>query len=181
MMPQEEAFFSVDVEASGPIPGEFSMLSLGCSLVTDPEKTFYCELKPISEKVVAEALRVSGFDLQALRQSGRDPALAMAEFESWVTATSGSRKPLCVGFNASFDWQFINYYFHRYLGRNVFGIGAIDIKSYYMGLERTAWDATRSSQIKSAYKSDYAEGSGSSHNALKDAIQQAAMFRRMLR
>ena len=39
-----------------------------------------------------------------------------------------------VGFNATFDWAFVNFYFHQYLGENPFGIGGIDIKSYYMGL-----------------------------------------------
>jgi len=38
-----------------------------------------------------------------------------------------------VGFNALFDWSFVNYYLHRYPGENLFGFAALDIKSMYMG------------------------------------------------
>jgi hypothetical protein len=43
-----DTFISVDVEASGPIPGEFSMLSLGACLVGQPTTSFYVELKLIT-------------------------------------------------------------------------------------------------------------------------------------
>jgi hypothetical protein len=36
-----EVYFSVDVEALGPIPGEYSMLSLGACRVDVSDKTFY--------------------------------------------------------------------------------------------------------------------------------------------
>ena len=42
-----------------------------------------------------------------------------------------------VGFNAPFDWSFVNYYFHRFLGHNPFGFTAVDIKAYYMGAADT--------------------------------------------
>ena len=32
-MPRSEIYFSVDIEANGPIPGEFSMTSLGACVV----------------------------------------------------------------------------------------------------------------------------------------------------
>src|SRR6266436_4496570 len=38
---QDEAYISVDIEAAGPVPGEYSMLSLGACLVDSPEITFY--------------------------------------------------------------------------------------------------------------------------------------------
>jgi DNA polymerase III epsilon subunit-like protein len=176
-MSNEEMFFSVDVEASGPIPGEYSMLSLGCCLVENQKEMFYCELKPITEQYVPEALEIGGFDLQMLKSSGREPSEAMEDFENWVKHIAANRRAVCVGFNVSFDWQFINYYLHRYLGSNVFGIGALDIKAYYMGFAKTSWDATRSSKIAEQYKPvDWAKNV---HNALQDAIYQAEMFRRM--
>ncbi|HKD36799.1 MAG TPA: hypothetical protein VKB78_08355 [Pirellulales bacterium] len=52
----------VDVEADGPIPGDYSMVSFG-AIVVEPalDKAFYGKLKPISEKWIPEALEVSGF------------------------------------------------------------------------------------------------------------------------
>lgn len=52
-----------------------------------------------------------------------------------------------VDFNATFDWAFVNFYFHEYLGENSFRIGDIDVKSYYMGLSGGTWEDTRSTRI----------------------------------
>ena len=37
---KSEIFVSIDVETSGPIPGEYSLLSIGACLVSDPDTTF---------------------------------------------------------------------------------------------------------------------------------------------
>ena len=73
MSTRQEMYFSVDMEASGPVPGIYSMLSLGSCLVTDPGQTFYCEIKPITKDYVPEALNISGFDMAKLEQEGVDP------------------------------------------------------------------------------------------------------------
>jgi DNA polymerase III epsilon subunit-like protein len=65
-----EVFVSVDVETSGPIPGEYSMLSIGACLVDAPETTFERLLKPLNRNADPEALAVTGFSLQQLEQSG---------------------------------------------------------------------------------------------------------------
>jgi hypothetical protein len=44
-----ERYFSVDIESSGPIPGKYSMLSLGACAVDDPDVAFYVEFKPTSQ------------------------------------------------------------------------------------------------------------------------------------
>ena len=72
-----ECYFSVDIESSGPIPGKYSMLSLGACLVGRPEEGFYAELKPISKEFVPEALKVSGFSLDRLAKEGQTPEAAI--------------------------------------------------------------------------------------------------------
>ena len=58
----------------------------------------------------------------------------MADFAAWVErVTPEGSLPVFVGFNAPFDWMFVNEYFHRHLGRNPFGHVAVDIKAYAMG------------------------------------------------
>ena len=57
-----ELYVAVDVEADGPIPGPYSMLSLGMALVGESETRFYTELKPISDEFVPKALEVAGLD-----------------------------------------------------------------------------------------------------------------------
>ena len=85
----------------------------------------------------------------------------------------GVGTPIFVCFNAPFDWAFINYYFHRFLGSNPFGFTALDIKVYYMGATGCPWSDTRSSQIHAVVK----PRRHSDHTALHDAQYQAELFR----
>jgi ribonuclease T len=174
MSKNNEVFISVDVETAGPIPGEFSLLSVGACCIDDPEQTFLCDLKPTSERADPEALRVTGMSLEQLKQDGVEPMEAMARFQDWIASVSGpDRTPVFVGFNAAFDWSFINYYFHRYLGTNPFGFAALDIKSLYMGASGSSWAGTRSSQMAAVLRPKTL----GDHNALHDAQHQAELFR----
>lgn len=170
---KREVFISVDIEASGPIPGEYSLLSIGACDAYHPEVSFSCLVKPTSDNAVPEALAVTGFSLDKLQQEGETPSEAMAKFGKWVTDCSGNGTPVFVGLNAPFDWSFINYYFVRYHGSNPFGIAALDIKALFMGARGCSWEETRSSNMK---KVTGAVTKGT-HDALDDARYQAELFR----
>ncbi len=105
------SYFMVDVEADGPIPGRYSMVSFG-TIVVEPglKRTFYGRLRPISEQFVPAALAVS--------KLSREETLAfpnagdvMREFGQWIGDNTTGR-PVFVSDNNGFDWQFINWYFH---------------------------------------------------------------------
>lgn len=57
----------------------------------------------------------------------------MARFEQWLKANVSDR-PMFVADNNGFDWQFINWYFHHFLGRNSFGFSSMNLGSLYKGL-----------------------------------------------
>jgi DNA polymerase III epsilon subunit-like protein len=174
MTSKREVFLSVDVETAGPIPGEYSLLTIGACNVDDPKQIFACELKPTTRNADPKALVVTGLSLDRLEKEGLDPAVAMRAFRDWVVQIAGAdAEPVFVGFNAPFDWSFVNYYFHRYLGENPFGFTALDIKSMYMGAAKSSWAQTRSSQISAALH-PVLKGN---HNALHDAQYQAELFR----
>ncbi len=176
MAVKSEIYISVDIEASGPIPGDYSMLSIGACVVGHPRRHFYRELQPISAQFVPDALKVSGLSMTGLAQRGKDPGSAMRDLDAWVQASSAEAQPVMVAFNAAFDWSFVNWYFLHFEVENPFGIGAVDIKSYYMGLSGASWAESRSSAIP-----DFYTGRGRhTHNALADAREQASMFARML-
>ena len=122
-----ELYFSCDVETDGPIPGVYSMLSIGMAVCgrgdgdgfepLDPElQTFYRELQPISERFEPEALAVSGLDRTRLAAEGGPPERAMGELDAWVREVAGQRKPIFVAYPLGFDWSFAHYYLVRYAG-----------------------------------------------------------------
>ncbi|RWD16102.1 MAG: 3'-5' exonuclease [Mesorhizobium sp.] len=174
MSNKREVFVSVDVETAGPIPGEFSLLSIGACAIFAPEKTFACELKPINQNFDPKALEVSGFSLDELARTGLPPVDAMRAFADWLATLAGQNQtPVFVGFNAPFDWSFVNYYFHRFGGGNPFGFTALDIKALYMGATGCRWADTRSSRIAERLQPALA----GTHDALRDALYQAEIFR----
>jgi ribonuclease T len=169
----DEILISVDVEASGPTPSTGSMLSIGACPVDDLQNGIYLELKPLPDlpwSDVAEA--VHRLERAHLERHGLEPSEAMATFDAWVTAVADGRQPVFVGFNAPFDWMFVADYFERYLGRNPFGISALDLKAYYMGRDRIAsWAETSSRYVEQRYTVTTPH----SHNALDDARGQAEL------
>ncbi len=171
----QEVYISVDIEAAGPIPATYSMLSLGAVAVDFPQSTFSVDFRPVNDQSVPEAMKVVGRTLQEFERTGRDPKEAMIAFRDWLNSVAKDGKPVFVGFNATFDWAFVNFYFHQYLGDNPFGFGGLDIKSYYMGMTGCTWADTRSSRIAPDFKSRLLH----THQALDDAIEQGEMFRKM--
>jgi DNA polymerase III epsilon subunit-like protein len=170
---KEDFFVSVDTEADGPIPGEYSMISLGAVVAGRPEAAFYREIRPISDRFVPEALAVSGLDRDKLLREGAPPETAMGDFATWLKEMSPARRPVFVAFNATFDWMFVSYYFHRFTGDNPFGISGLDIKAYYMGaLGKKAWGDTAKRNMERRFLSDAPH----THNALDDAREQAEIF-----
>ncbi|MGC1852400.1 MAG: hypothetical protein WA687_08180 [Solirubrobacterales bacterium] len=149
-----DLYISVDVEADGPIPGPYSMLAFGMAVAGDfngevfrvpptDQSSFYRELKPISDRFDAEALRVSGLDRDRLQLEGVEPDDAMREASAWIVAQAGDRRPVLVGYPVVFDWMFLHWYFVNFAGDSPFGFSsALDIKTMVFPRFRrhlTAW------------------------------------------
>lgn len=177
ILSEREVYISVDVEASGPVPGEYSLLAVGACVVGDSARQFYVELVPLNDNATPEAMRTCDLSLAELRARGTAPRAAMERFAGWVeTNAADDARVVFVGFNAPFDWSFVNYYFIKFLGRNPFGHSALDIKSYYMGKYHTTW---RETSMKRMPADVHAPDQPLAHNALEDAIQQAEIFERL--
>jgi hypothetical protein len=125
----------VDIEADGPIPGDFSMVCFGAVLVDHALKTtFFGQLAPISEKWIPEALAVSNYSRE--ETLGFDhPKVVMERFAEWIYQTSRGQ-PMFISDNNGFDWQFINWYFHHFIGQNPFGFSSTNLGSLYKGIVR---------------------------------------------
>jgi len=160
--------FVVDVESDGPCPGLYSMLSFGAvALTPELDRTYYIELKPVTDNFIPEALAVSGLDREGLRLYGRDPAWAMNNFASWVTATSKGR-PVFISDNNGFDFAFINYYFHKFTPGNPFGWSSRRLGDLWCGMQSdtfAGWKHLRDTKH--------------THNALDDAMGNAEVLLKM--
>lgn len=132
------SYIMVDVEADGPIPGDYSMVCFG-AVVVEPElkRSFYGRLRPISEKWIPEALAVSGITREEMLGFD-EPAEVMQKFAGWIESESEGR-PMFISDNNGFDWQFINWYFHHFVGGNPFGHSSSNLGSLYKGLVRDAY------------------------------------------
>ena len=129
------SYIMVDVEADGPIPGDYSMVCFG-AVVVEPSlaTTFYGELRPISERWVPEALAVSGFTREQTLAFPEAESV-MRRFQAWLVE-HGNGRLMFISDNNGFDWQFINWYFHHFTGANPFGFSSTNLGSLYKGIVR---------------------------------------------
>ncbi len=129
-------YVMVDIEADGPIPGDYSMVCFG-AVIVEPSlnRTFFGRLKPISEQFLPEALAVSGFSREQCLDFD-DPKQVMEQFREWLAFTCKGRT-LFISDNNGFDWQFMNWYFHHFLGKNPFGFSSTNLGSLYKGMQRS--------------------------------------------
>jgi DNA polymerase III epsilon subunit-like protein len=175
-----ETWISVDVEASGPTPAAGSLLAIGACLVDSPEEGIEILVRPDPELPWEDAAEaIHGLRPEVLARDGLEPREAMERLDAWLTrVVPPASRPVFVGFNAPFDWMFMADAAWRHLGRNPFGISALDLKALYLGrhldtVER--WSETTSDRVRARYPVDLPH----THRALDDAREQAAICRRI--
>ncbi|MFK7749315.1 MAG: 3'-5' exoribonuclease [Kordia sp.] len=129
------SYIMIDIESDGPIPGDYSMICFGAVLV-DPalDRTFYGKIKPISEQFNPEALAISGFSREETLEFD-DPKTVMTDFKTWIQENSKGR-PIFISDNNGFDWMFICWYFHHFIGENPFGYSSRRLSDLYCGMEK---------------------------------------------
>ena len=130
----------VDIESDGPIPGDYSMICFGAVIVEPTlQKRFYGQLHPIAQSWIPEALAVSGFSREETL-AFPDPKETMEDFASWIAEHSHGR-PIFISDNNGFDWQFINWYFHHFTGKNPFSFSSMNLGSLYKGIVKDVFQS----------------------------------------
>lgn len=158
------AWVSVDVEADGPIPGDYSMVALGAVIVEPSlEKTFYATLHPITEKWSAKSLQICGFSREQTLLF-EAPQSVLRHFHQWLKRYGGEHL-FFISDNNGFDWQFVNWYFYHFLNTNPFGFNSSNLVSLYNGLEKNMYSTYKTIRKKHT-----------DHNPLHDALLNAEAF-----
>jgi hypothetical protein len=187
--PRPDLYISADVETDGPVPGPFSMLSFGLAVVgrydgrrferfSPRDRTFYKELRPISEQYEDEALAINGLDRDRLTTEGTAPAEAMDEAADWVRSVSEGHRPVLVAYPVAFDWSFLYWYFERFAsGGSPFGHSScLDIRTLYQVIAGAVFDRSG----KSAMPNSVRPVEPHTHNALDDAVEQGELFANLM-
>jgi DNA polymerase III epsilon subunit-like protein len=145
------------------------MICLGAVVVDESlDKRFYGQLKPISEQWIPESLKISGFSRNQTQQFD-DPKEVMEKFSAWIEVSCAGT-PLFISDNNGFDWQFVNYYFHHFLGNNPFGFSSTNLGSLYKGL------------VKDTSKNfKHLRNTAHTHDPLDDAVGNAEALLHMIR
>jgi len=173
-------YFCVDIEASGPVPSLFNMVSIGgveVRLEGDRHvrgDTFYYELQPVADGFVPEAMAIHGISEAHLRAHGTPAKEVMAGIADWVRAHVGpGERPLFVGHNAPFDWMYVAWYFAWAGMENPFGYNALDTKALMMGRHPRPWKQCNKETLLELHPQLKAPRPEDVHNALADAEFQA--------
>lgn len=166
-------YIIVDIESDGPVPGDYSMLSLGACTLDEPEETWYGTMKPLEgAKFLSKAvdfLRENGLDRDELVAVALPAFMVIHEFKGWLTKVAKGDRLRFVADNAGFDWMFVAWYLQHFVDDNPFGFSPLSITSLYAGI---SGDVKRSSEYKKKYRTVK-----HTHNALDDARGNAGALR----
>jgi len=88
----------------------------------------------------------------------------MADFSKWISENIKAEKKMFITDNLAFDWQWMNFYFHRFVNHNPFGHSGRRIGDIYSGYKMNLF---KSSEWKKWRKAKH------DHNPVNDALGNA--------
>ncbi len=183
---KSEIYVSTDVETDGPCPGLNSMLSIGSAAFDASGKSrgfFSANLHQLPHPASMNPKTMEWWATQpgawaAHRTHCQDPAALMPDYAVWLDNLPG--KVVFVGFPAGFDFTFVYWYLHKFVGRSPFGFQALDMKTFGMATMRKRL-GFKGSTKKNWPKSWFPVDQPHTHQALDDALEQGYIFLQMLK
>jgi len=174
----KEIFVSVDIESDGPIPGEYSMLSIG-SAAFDEDANLIATHEANLETLPGasqhpETMQWWSTQKEAwenCRKNLQKPELAMIDYVNWLNDLPG--RPVFVAYPAGFDFSFVYWYLIKFIGKSPFSFSALDIKSFAMAKLGSKFHETTKKKMPKKWFSKQLKHS---HVALDDAIEQGYLF-----
>lgn len=175
-----ETLVSVDGGFTGPIPGRYSMISLGAVAFNEDGKEldgFSVNLKELPKAIRDEKTMTQFWDKnpaawKQATENSLEPVVAMKMFAGWLTGLPTPVK--LMGWPYPIDFSFVYWYYIAFAGDPPFGYDGLDIKSYAM---RT-FQIPRFSDVS---RTDVCKRLGltrlkNTHDALEDAREQGLLY-----
>jgi 3'-5' exoribonuclease-like protein len=185
-MSRPELYISIDIETDGPAPGLNSMLALGAAafgLDGSEGLQWYSAITPLPgavrdpDTMAWWRQKSQRAAWQEVNTDPEEPGRAIASFVEWLENDLRGYRLIAVGWPIAFDFAFVNYYCHKFTGRNPLGFAGLDIRSYANGLanhpqyyslpEASVWKMAGGEPDSSGLRP---------HHALDDAIGQGRLF-----
>lgn len=140
-------YFCIDIEANGPVPGLYDMVSLGAVTVRPNHKghlslgeSFYIEIRPQAPRFDPRAAAIHGLDQDRLHREGLPRSEACRQLAAWTKRnTIANTEAVFVGHNAPFDWSHVAWMYSAENIPNPFGYKAMCTKSLAMGVLGVNW------------------------------------------
>jgi len=129
--------YIIDIEADGPIPGDYSMIEIGAIKLTENlDNTFYLDIKPMTNKFSIPALASIGKTREETCNFHHEPDAAIFLFKEWVQGNNkeGTR-PMFFSDNNGFDFMFTHWYFMHFLGVDPFGWTSRNLQDIFRGMK----------------------------------------------
>jgi len=181
-MSNKITYISIDIECTGPIPGPFSMISLGAVAYTAHGKlldslTFNIKELPNSARDPNTMKFWSSYKAawELCQVNQLDPQLAMNKFIAWLNKFENI-VPIC--YPAGFDFTFIYWYIVNYCGvnKNPLSFSCLDIKTYIAAILNVPYYSVSKAMLPKEWLPERRH----SHIALDDALEQGYIFFKML-
>jgi len=172
-------YISTDVETNGAIPGIHAMLSLA-SVAFDEEgnerDSFTINLHELEGSCADEkTMRWWSDNSEAYAQTRQKcvpPDVAMTHYYDWLMGLKSYGKLVFIAYPVAFDFMWVSWYLHRFIGQSPLGHNGIDIRSYAMALFKKSY----SDSGKEHYPREWFDNLTLTHRAIDDARMQGRMF-----
>ena len=178
----QEIYVATAIETDGPTPGPCSMLSLASGAFLRDKtllSSFTVNLETLPD-AAGDPDRLAWWrskpDAWAVCRHEPEPiGPAMRDYARWLRKLPG--KPIYVGNPAAPGYAFVSYYLHRFVQRNPFIHGALDMRTFAMALLHTPYDDSKRRHMPKSWTSD---SPPRTYVALDDALAVGTMFCHML-
>lgn len=130
-MKDDKLWLMIDVETSGPVYGRHSLVEIGA--VAGSRAAGICERFAVLVRPTSDEVLTSRATCARARERGLPPAEAMRRFAEFC-APHRARGAEFIARPAAFDWPWIVYYAHTYLGENPFGFKAVCASAWMQAL-----------------------------------------------
>lgn len=182
----QQVYIVVDIEADGPVPGQYSMLSLA-AVATTPEAEigrFYRKLRALPEAVQEpNTMRWWNTEPKAweeVQTGAEDPSVVISDFVAWVESLD--KQLIFVASPIALDYSFVGWYLMRFVGRNPFSnehnaVRTLDIRSFISGKYGLTFDNSSRNKLPDALTHVMPQHT---HKAIDDAVGYANLLRHIL-